>query len=253
MIEMSTFIVIIINLVISFGIPIGIVIYLSFKKKKVIKPALIGAAVFIVFQYLIRIPFLNQVFPTMEWFINISMNPWTYGIFLGLTAGLAEELGRYIAFSTALKGKFRFVDGLSYGVGHGGIEAMLICGVTNINNLAIALSINNGTYSSLGVTEALKNQFLNTSPYLILMGGIERIFAMLIQIGFSILVLYAVKKRCFKYVILAIFLHTVVDSPIVILTSVFGVSVMGMEVFIGIMAILSAVWIFKSRRLFKNN
>lgn len=52
MIEISTFIVIIINLVISFGIPIGLVIYLSFKKKKVIKSALMGAAVFIIFQYL---------------------------------------------------------------------------------------------------------------------------------------------------------------------------------------------------------
>ncbi|MFQ9978604.1 YhfC family intramembrane metalloprotease [Clostridium cadaveris] len=249
MIEISTFIVIIINLVISFGIPIGLVIYLSFKKKKVIKSALMGAAVFIIFQYLIRVPLLNQVFPSMEWFINISMNPWTYGIFLGLTAGLAEELGRYLAFSTALKGKFGFVDGVAYGIGHGGIEAMLICGVTNINNLVVALSINNGSYLSIGVTEAIKNQFLNTSPYLILMGGIERIFAMIIQIGFSILVLYAVKKRCFKYVVLAVFLHMLVDSPIVILTSVFGVSVIGIEVFIGIMAILSVVWIFKSRRL----
>lgn len=249
MIEMSTFIVIIINLVISIGIPIGLILYLSFKKKKIIGPALIGAAVFIVFQYLIRIPLLNQVFPSMEWFLKMSMNPWTYGIFLGLTAGLAEELGRYLAFSTVLKEKFRFVDGVAYGIGHGGIEAILISGIANINNLIITFSINNGTYSSFGVTEAIKDQFLNTPPSMILMGGIERIFAMTIQIGLSILVLYAVKKKCFRYVILAILLHMVVDSPIVILTSVFGMNLMWVEVFIGFMAIISAVWIFESRRL----
>ena len=251
MIEMPTFIAIILNLVISFGIPIGFIVYLSVKKKQVIKSALIGVAVFIVFQYLIRIPLLNQVFSTMEWFINMTMNPWAYGVFLGLTAGLAEELGRYLAFSTVLKEKLRFVDGIAYGIGHGGIEAMLIYGMANINNLVIAISINNGTYGSLGVTEALKDQFLNISSSMMLMGGIERVFAMTIQIAFSILVLYAVKKRRFRYIILAIILHMVVDSPIVILPKVFRVGVMGVEGLIGVMAVIGAVWIFKSRRLFE--
>ena len=251
MIGMSKFIAIILNLVISFGIPIGFIVYLSGKRKQVIKPALIGAGVFIVFQYLIRIPLLNQVFPSMEWFINMTMNPLVYGIFLGLTAGLAEELGRYLAFSTVLKEKLRFVDGLAYGIGHGGIEAMLICGMANINNLIIAISINNGTYGSLGMTEALKDQFLNISSSMMLVGGIERVFAMTIQIAFSILVLYAVKKRSFRYVILAIILHMVVDSPIVILPKVFGIGVMGLEGVIGVMAVIAAVCIFKSRRLFE--
>ena len=198
MIGMSKFIAIILNLVISFGIPIGFIVYLSAKKKQVIKPALIGAGVFIVFQYLIRIPLLNQVFPTMDWFINVTMNPWAYGIFLGLTAGLAEELGRYLAFSTVLKEKLRFVDGLAYGIGHGGIEAMLICGMANINNLIIAISINNGTYGSFGETEALKDKFLNISSSMMLMGGIGRVFAWPIKMAFSILDFYAGRKRSFR-------------------------------------------------------
>ena len=46
----------------------------------------------------------------------------------GLMAGVFEETGRYVSFKWFLKKETRIQDGLSYGIGHGGIEAMLIVG-----------------------------------------------------------------------------------------------------------------------------
>ncbi len=40
-----------------------------------------------------------------------------------------------------------FPNAFMYGAGHGGVEAMLLCGVTSISNIASAVMINSGTMS----------------------------------------------------------------------------------------------------------
>ena len=68
--------------------------------------------------------------------IVIRGNIWLYALYGGLMAGLFEETGRYLAFSFALK-KYRAknVNALMYGAGHGGFEAIVIVGLTMINNI----------------------------------------------------------------------------------------------------------------------
>lgn len=41
-----------------------------------------------------------------------------------------------------------FPNAFMYGAGHGGVEAMLLCGVASINNIASAVMINSGTMSA---------------------------------------------------------------------------------------------------------
>ena len=71
----------------------------------------------------------------------MSHNPWLYGLFMGGTAAIAEEFGRYIAVRFLLKKNRRYADGIAYGLGHGGIEAMLLIGVNNIANLIVLLEM----------------------------------------------------------------------------------------------------------------
>lgn len=260
MVKTSVIIAIIFNILVSFGVPILGLLYLKIKKKAhVIKPFLTGAIVFTIFQMLIRIPLLQNVLSNMQWFIELSMNPWLYGLFLGVTAGIAEEVGRYLGFKTILRDRLSFDDGIAYGLGHGGIEAIIILGVTNINNLILAISINNGTYEALMnksngmITDGLKQQFINMSVNNMAMGGIERIFAIILQIAMTLIVLYAVREKKFKYILYAILIHTVIDAPVVILPQVFGFTTVSMEAVIAVMAAIAVVWIRKFKSIIKDN
>ena len=87
-----------------------------------------GAAVFILFQLVTRIPLIQLVLPGMDWYKEtIQSNIWTYGLFLGFTAGLFEEVGRYLAFILILK-NLDWKNAVAFGIGHGGIEAILLVG-----------------------------------------------------------------------------------------------------------------------------
>src|SRR5665648_397773 len=49
-------------------------------------------------------------------------------VVLGLTAGLCEELARALGYYL-LKSSRKFADGVMLGLGHGGIEAMILIGI----------------------------------------------------------------------------------------------------------------------------
>lgn len=247
----------IVNIAICFGLPLGCILYLVIARKKAFIPVLVGAAVFVVFQLLIRIPLINYVLAPADWWADLVQRPWLYGVFLGLTAGLFEEGGRYLGYRTLLKKRDRWIDGFAFGVGHGGIEAITLVGLTNINNLVVALMINNGQFDQItavmpqGTADQLLAQFTALQPFDIYLGGIERIFAFIIQIAFSLLVLIGVRNRKLWIVGIAVFAHMFVDAPAVILPEVFGASIYQIEMFVGAMAVLALVFIILSRRAFK--
>lgn len=247
----------IVSAIISIFIPIALVIYLIKKKGASLKAVLIGALTFFVSQMLLRIPLL-QLLQTMDWFKSLGSNVFLASIFLGITAGLFEEIGRFVSFKFLLKNKLNWINGIAFGVGHGGIEAILLVGIGNINNIIYSMMINSGMFDSAmaaalpaEIAGLLKDQLLNLEPYVFLLGGIERIFALIIQITFSLLVLYGVMNKSFKYVIYAILLHMVVNAPLGILSSM-GISVIGIEVFVGICATIGLVFIIKSKSMFND-
>jgi len=247
----------IVNIVICFGLPIGCILYLLIAKKRAIIPVLVGAAVFVVFQLIIRIPLLQYVLPSMPWYADMLHRPWLIGIFLGLTAGLFEEGGRYLGYRTLLKNRSRWIDGFAFGVGHGGIEAITLVGLTNISNLALALSINSGQFDQLAaqlpadVANQIVSQLTALQPLDAYLAGIERIFAFIIQIALSLLVLISVRERKLWIAGLAVLAHTLVDAPVVILPGVFGANIYQIEMFVAAVAVLALVFIILSRQAFQ--
>ncbi len=246
-----------VNTIICFGLPLGCVLYLLLAKKRAFIPVLVGAAVFVVFQLIIRIPLMQYVLAPMDWWTDMVQRPWLYGIFLGLTAGLFEEFGRYLGYRTLLRKRSRWIDGFAFGVGHGGIEAILLVGMANINSLVIAQMINAGQFDQIsalmpaGTADQLMTQLTTLQPFDIYLGGFERICAMLIQIALSILVLMAVRKRRVWVVWVAVLAHMIIDAPVVIMPEVFGSSIYDIEIFVGIVAVLALVFIILSRRAFR--
>ncbi|OVE66730.1 hypothetical protein CCS79_17275 [Clostridium diolis] len=253
--EVSLIICFIINIIICFGIPFGTLIYIIINKKNAGKSFFVGTCVFFIFQVLIRMPLLRYVLSQMEWYnVMASANPIEYGLFLGLTAGLFEEVGRFLGFKIILQKNLRWIDGIVFGIGHGGMEAVLFVGVSCIQNLMMLISLNNGilNYTQIGMSEqSVRASFATTTNVMVLMGGVERIFTFIIHAGLTLIILHGIKKNKFIYLGLAIFIHTIVDSAVVILPKVFNIGIIEIELFIGMLALLILIYIVKSIKIFE--
>jgi uncharacterized membrane protein YhfC len=211
---------IIFTLLVSFLLPIGLIIYAKRRYSAYFSIAVVGTLIFFVFVMVLEQSLHLYVLKLNETTKALMGNTWIYAIYGGLAAGLFEETGRLTAFKFFLKDRWEWKDGFAYGIGHGGIEAMLVVGLTTINNLTYSLAINKGNFGALigsmlpaASAEQVKNSLINTDWYLFFVSGLERCFAISIQIGLSILVLYAVKNRKYIYYIIAILLHALVDFP----------------------------------------
>lgn len=251
MIQTGTFAAVILNILICFGIPAGGLLYLIISQKKAEKAFIIGILAFFVSQIVIRIPILQYLLPKMEWYQGLQGNIWAYAFFLGITAALFEETARWAAMKWILKKERRRIDGIAFGLGHGGIEAILLVGIANINSLIYMAAMNNGTFDMLfaavpAETAAMvKNQLLSVTPLQASMGGMERIFAIIFHISCSLIVLKGVKERRAWYFWFAVLLHMLLDTGSVLLQGVFRANVYVIEIFAALVAAGSAVLAWK--------
>ena len=143
-----------------------------------------------------------------------------YGIIM---AGVFEECGRYIVLKYIMKKNRTPENAILYGIGHGGIEILAVLLPSMILYLVIAVLFSAGNIenalSTLNITEqtaaaALPSvQAAAAFDYgMMAMNVIERLFAMLVHIGLSVIVYYGVcnaKKVCLPG---AIVLHMLVDT-----------------------------------------
>ena len=247
----------IITCAISFGVPIALFIYLRLVKKADIYPFFAGCTVMLLFAFILESGAHSLVLSSPAG-SAIKGNIWLYAIYGGFMAGLFEETGRYLAFSFALK-KYRAknVNALMYGAGHGGFEAMVIVGLTMINNIVWSFMINSGRIAELtgslsGDQLAQAQQsiglLISTPSYQFLLGGVERLFAILLHISLSVLVWFAVKWEGKLYLYpMAILLHFAVDAAAALLSGL-GVNVVVIE---AVVAVLTTAVAFFARRLWR--
>ncbi|HYE08596.1 MAG TPA: YhfC family glutamic-type intramembrane protease, partial [Patescibacteria group bacterium] len=203
----------IVTLLICFLLPAALVVYFYKRHKISLIAVLWGAIVFLVSQVATRIPLLT-ILGKQQWYMEMSSNIYLIALFLGLTAGLFEEVGRYIVMKFFMKKSLSWKSGIAFGIGHGGIEAMVIVGLTILNYLIMSFMINSGVFESMiaanlpqGVAEQIKSMLVDTPAINFLAGGFERIMTMIIQIAFSVIVLYSVKFKKPVYLLYAILLH----------------------------------------------
>lgn len=214
-------------LVISAALPIGLCIYFRRSKKAALFPFFIGCAVMILSAFVLE-SLAHRCILSSKAGTVILGNIWLYGLYGGAMAGLFEETGRFIAFKTILRNhRDNNANALMYGAGHGGIEAFVILGITSINNIIYSVLINTGRTEMLTApaagemrkqVEASIHALMTTPSWHFLIGGVERILAVILQISLSVLVWFAAKKKSrIYYYPLAIVLHLIVDAGAVIL------------------------------------
>ena len=115
------------------GLPVLVLLVWKFKFCRGAKlfPAVVGAVTFVVFaQVLEGVPkaiFFGGGTGVSQYVLT---HAWAYTLIGCLLAGVFEEVGRYLAFRFLLKRYTNRRDAVTYGIGHGGIEAILVLGLT---------------------------------------------------------------------------------------------------------------------------
>jgi uncharacterized membrane protein YhfC len=215
----------------SLLLPLTASVWLSVKKKGYLKPILFGALTFFVFQVLLRLPLIQVVLPQMPWFTIMTVtSPVLTALFYGVTAALFEEGGRYIVMRLFLKNRQRTNDGIAFGIGHGGIEAILLVGINYLAVLFMNIDVGSGP--------------------LIMAAGAERIFTMVLHISWSVMVMRSVRNKKLGWLLIAFGLHTVVDTGVLLIQNL-GVSTFAIEAIICVFALISLGYIiyeFKSNK-----
>jgi len=233
------------GVVICFLLPVSGYIYTKVRYKKITKPFLFGMLTFFISQMVLRIPIIQVLLPRFDWYnIFATKYEYLYYILMALSAGVFEEVGRFIVVKYFLKKNRRYGDGIAFGFGHGGIEAILLLGITYINMLIYSFAYNNGTLDALltGASQGTIDSVCATVTGLtvgsILLGTIERVIAITMHIGMTMIVYMGfAKKKEVSYLGLAILVHTIVDSLCGILPKM-GINGVALEVVFGVCAAL---------------
>ena len=143
-----------------------------------------------------------------------------YGI---LVAGVFEECGRYVILKYVMKKDRTRENAVLYGIGHGGIEILAVLLPGMIIYLAIAVLYSQGdtenALRALNITEETAAAALPSVQAAAIfdytamaMNVIERMLAMSLHIGLTVIVYYGVvnaRKICLP---LAIMLHMLMDT-----------------------------------------
>lgn len=220
-------------LLVTFGIPLGALFAFVAKKQGLVKPFLLGAATFAVFQLATRIPLL-ALLQGQAWFVFFSMqHPAIYSLALGLSAALFEEVGRYIVMRLFMRKTTTWRFGVAHGLGHGGIEALLLVGLSYLVLL----------FSNPGV-------LVLAGPAQIFLAGLERLFTLIIHTGLSVMVLQSLRKKSPWPLVCALLVHTALDAPLGLFTMA-GLSVYAIEAFVGLFALALLIYIAAIVRLEK--
>ena len=245
---MSKETLIIITTVVAFLLPICLAIFWKTKTNCYWLAFATGALCFMIFAYVLEglvNVYLINVNETTSYFLMSS--PLAYGVFGALMAGLFEETGRLFGFKLLLKNHKEKNVSVGYGIGHGGIECVLVLGVNYLLYVFVILG------GSLGdpASDAVVLQMINsTQTSIIPLAMFERIISIILHISLSIFVYKAANKtKSFYLYPVAILLHMISDVPAGLYQAGLITNVMLVELLIAIITIVIFIFAIK---MYKN-
>lgn len=212
----------VVSLMVSVALPLILLIVWRKKTKARVSVFFIGAGTFILFALILE-QLLHTVVVKLTGNLLLD-NIWLYALYGGLAAGVFEETGRLVAMKYVVK-KLDKKNAVMYGIGHGGIEAILISGLSMVSNLVTSIMINSGSLAASldvlgdqkeGIIEQLSALWTESS-WMFYMAGVERISAVMIHIVMSYMVYLAVKQKKKKWYISAVILHALADGSMIII------------------------------------
>jgi uncharacterized membrane protein YhfC len=236
------------------AMPVGLAIFLTHRFHLRWRLWWIGAAVFVLSQ-VGHIPFNALVGLVLN---RTSLVDWPQrwqivfnAIFLGLSAGLFEELFRYGMFRWWAKDARSWRKGVLLGAGHGGAEAIIL-GVLVLYSFVQLTVLRNADLtkilpaSQIATAQQQLQSYWSATWYASMLGALERLFTIPTQIALAVLVLQTFTRTQWFWVWLAVLYHALLDG-ITVLASHY-INIYWTEAIIGFFAVLSVVLIFVLRQ-----
>ena len=233
MVPVSSLILMAVDAVLGIAVPVCLAVWLMRKYRARLSTILIGAGTFIVFALVLE-SIMHQLVLKGPNGPAIMGNTLLFAVYGGLAAGVFEETGRFLSMKFLLKKEpSTALPGIAYGIGHGGAEMLIIFGITMISNFVVSALINAGLSGILfakvpedaaAQLQAQLNQLQTVGAGTLLTGLWERISALVLHLGLSMLVWVAVRKGG-KWLWLfpaAVALHAIVDAGVVMLQKSVG-------------------------------
>ncbi|HEY7123897.1 MAG TPA: YhfC family glutamic-type intramembrane protease [Ktedonobacterales bacterium] len=216
-----------------------------------------GALIFFLFQIVTRIPLVQvlggALAPTLK---SSSTALLLWLIALSLTAGLFEEVGRYVGYRWLMRKEQKtWEKALMYGAGHGGIESILLVGLSLGFSVLIGLVLlvvpTNVLPASL--QEQLGAQYASIAAqpgWLPLLGMWERLWTLPVHLALSVIVVQMFLRGQRRWLWLAIGAHAMVDFVSVALPPLLGIKGLtsaflseGFVALFGLLALLVIRWL----------
>lgn len=218
-----------------------------------------GALVFFFFQAVTRVPAVQLIQAAIA--PQLATSPtllWGWLAVLALTAGLFEEIGRYVGYRWLMRKEEKtWAKAVMYGLGHGGIEAFLVA-VSIAGSLILILSAMASGAGALPSTQRdlaaqLAAQINAVPPWLQLSAAWERIWTIPAHVGLSVMVLQVFRRGSRAWLSLAILIHAAMDFIAVAIPRLVRLDLIGRSLLVeGIVALfgvilLGVAWTLRER------
>lgn len=179
-----------------------------------------GALIFLLFQLVTRVPLVqliqSQIAPALQASRTLLV---AWIAVLSLTAGLAEEIGRYVGYRWLMRREEKtWPKAIMYGVGHGGLESMLLVGGLVLLGLINLLALSATNVDALPISPEQRAQLLQQiaavraqPDWLPLVGAWERVWSIAFHVAMSVVVLQVFRRGSMRWLYLAIAAHALVD------------------------------------------
>ncbi|MBN2499398.1 MAG: YhfC family intramembrane metalloprotease [Anaerolineales bacterium] len=232
------------------AMPVALGIYLARRFKVEWHLFFVGMLTFVGSQVL-HIPFNAFVIKPVEvnsgWeFAAGSLQLALIALVYGLSAGLFEETARYIVYRRWLPQARRWRDGLMFGAGHGGVEAMITGALVLISFLGFLVARNADPVTLTAEQLAAVQQYWSLSWYDYLLGALERFSVICFHLSAALLVLQAVVRNNIWWYVAALLWHAALDFVAVFASQTWGAYVT--EAILLAMALVSLGVVFALRK-----
>lgn len=218
----QTIAALVIGTILAFGIPIAAMIVFKIKNRQEVwlPSALIGAGTFIVFALILEQILHTIMLPVVQHSVLM------YTVYGALAAGIFEETGRFVAYKSLMRNNLSVKNGIMMGIGHGGIEAIILVGLTYFSYAALTIMVNSqglepviellaaGNPDAVEPTRTQLEALTQIGFANMAMSLYERLLAMTFHVCLSVIVYHSVAKigKLWLYP-LAILLHAAMDAP----------------------------------------
>jgi uncharacterized membrane protein YhfC len=234
------------NVLLMVAMPLALGVILARRSRVEWRTFLFGAGAFIGSQ-IFHLPFNSYVLSPITEGLGLpgsggGLPLLLYAILFGLSAGVFEEVARYLVYRIWMRESRSKWDGLMLGAGHGGLESILLGGLAGFA-LFQAITYRNADLSALvpvdqlDLARAQLEAYWAAPWYDVLLSAAERLFTLCFHLSAALLVLQAFVRRNPVWLALAIGWHAILDTVVVFALVTWGAY--AAEGFVGLIALLS--------------